>query len=79
MPSPITERPISSEELASKIDNWASTGNSDVSIVIGAEDIPHIEIVTLNQMEMDLGLNTAILFEQIYRAYRIINIHPYHK
>ncbi|WP_149096188.1 23S rRNA (pseudouridine(1915)-N(3))-methyltransferase RlmH [Paenibacillus terrae] len=74
-----TELPISSEGLASKIDNWASTGFSDVTIVIGADGIPHHEVVTLSQMEMDFGLKTAILFEQVYRAYRIINNHPYHK
>ncbi|PYE48783.1 23S rRNA (pseudouridine(1915)-N(3))-methyltransferase RlmH [Paenibacillus barcinonensis] len=74
-----TEQPISSEDLASKIDNWALTGSSDVSIVIGGNDFPHHDIVTLSQMEMDVGLKTTILFEQVYRAYRIINNHPYHK
>ncbi|MHC0038706.1 23S rRNA (pseudouridine(1915)-N(3))-methyltransferase RlmH [Pseudoneobacillus sp. C159] len=28
---------------------------------------------------MDFGLKATILFEQVYRAYRIINNHPYHK
>lgn len=30
-------------------------------------------------MEMDLGIKTLIMFEQIYRSYRIPNNEPYHK
>ncbi|KAA2302262.1 50S rRNA methyltransferase, partial [Clostridioides difficile] len=59
--------------------DWATTGNSNVSIVIGLNYTHHHNIMTLSQMEMDLGLKTTIVFEQIYRAYRIINNHPYHK
>ncbi|TKH46004.1 50S rRNA methyltransferase [Paenibacillus terrae] len=74
-----TENPISSEELANKVDNWASTGTSNVAVIIGARSTSYSESLTFSQMEMDLGLETAILFEQVYRAYRIINNHPYHK
>jgi 23S rRNA (pseudouridine1915-N3)-methyltransferase len=74
-----TGQSVSSEELATNIDNWASTGISDVSIIIGTSDIPHNVSLTLSQMEMNFELKVAILFEQIYRAYRIVNNHPYHK
>lgn len=70
---------ISSEELATTIDQWASSGLSDVSLVIGANQPIYNETMTLSQMEMDFGLTTSILFEQVYRAFRIINKHPYHK
>ncbi|MFW5437856.1 23S rRNA (pseudouridine(1915)-N(3))-methyltransferase RlmH [Paenibacillus apiarius] len=70
---------MSSEELAFTIDHKASSGVSDISIVTGATPPTYNEILTLSQMEMDFGLQTAVLFEQIYRAYRIINNHPYHK
>ncbi|WP_141334946.1 23S rRNA (pseudouridine(1915)-N(3))-methyltransferase RlmH [Paenibacillus sp. tmac-D7] len=70
---------ISSEELATTIDQWASSGLSDVSLVIGANQPTYNETMTLSQMEMDFGLTTSILFEQVYRAFRIINNHPYHK
>lgn len=70
---------ISSEELAAKLDYNASSGVSDISIVVGANSSECNETLTLSQMEMDFGLQTTILFEQIYRAYRIINNHPYHK
>ncbi|WP_342427588.1 23S rRNA (pseudouridine(1915)-N(3))-methyltransferase RlmH [Paenibacillus sp. FSL L8-0158] len=74
-----TENPISSEELANKVDNWASIGTSNVAVIIGARSTSYSESLTFSQMEMDLGLETTILFEQVYRAYRIINNHPYHK
>ncbi|WP_328592587.1 23S rRNA (pseudouridine(1915)-N(3))-methyltransferase RlmH [Paenibacillus cymbidii] len=37
------------------------------------------ERLTLSQMDMEPGLQATILFEQLYRAYRIIHNHPYHK
>lgn len=70
---------ISSEELAYKINEWGVTGLSDISIVINAENVSSNEQLTLSPMEMDAGLKTTIVFEQIYRSYRIINNHPYHK
>lgn len=70
---------ISSEELAVKLDHNASSGVSDISIVVGVKPPECNETLTLSQMEMDFGLQTTVLFEQIYRAYRIINNHPYHK
>ena len=70
---------ISSEELAVKLDQNALSGVSDISIVVGTNSFEYMETLTLSQMEMDFGLQTTILFEQIYRAYRIINNHPYHK
>lgn len=70
---------ISSEELAVKLDQNASSGVSDISIVVGANPAEYNETLTLSQMEMDFGLQTTVLVEQIYRAYRIINNHPYHK
>ncbi|MCM3624841.1 23S rRNA (pseudouridine(1915)-N(3))-methyltransferase RlmH [Brevibacillus borstelensis] len=70
---------ISSEELADKINHLGVTGKSDVSLIIGADSLPHDEVLSISSMEMDLGLKTTIIFEQIYRAYRILNNEPYHK
>ncbi|MDF2881158.1 MAG: rRNA methyltransferase [Clostridiaceae bacterium] len=70
---------ISSEELANKINNFAIDGISDISIIIGAKSIEYNESLTISPMEMDLGLKGTIIFEQIYRAYRIINNQAYHK
>ncbi|MED2009832.1 23S rRNA (pseudouridine(1915)-N(3))-methyltransferase RlmH [Brevibacillus borstelensis] len=70
---------ISSEDLADKINHLGVTGQSDVSLIIGADSVPHDEVLSISPMEMDLGLITTIIFEQIYRAYRILNNEPYHK
>lgn len=75
----ISGKSISSEELAAKLDYNASSGISDISIVVGVIPSECNETLTLSQMEMDFGLQATVLFEQIYRAYRIINNHPYHK
>ncbi|MGN7384084.1 23S rRNA (pseudouridine(1915)-N(3))-methyltransferase RlmH [Paenibacillus sp. SAFN-117] len=74
-----TKRSVSSEELAAKINGLGVSGTSDVSIIIGSELVKYDEKLTLSQMGMDTGLETTILIEQLYRAFRIINNHPYHK
>lgn len=70
---------ISSEELADKINSLAISGKSDIAFIIDIENAPWDEILSISPMEMDLGLTATILFEQIYRSYRIINNEPYHK
>jgi 23S rRNA (pseudouridine1915-N3)-methyltransferase len=70
---------ISSESLADKINTLGISGNSDIAVIIGADNFPHDEILAISSMEMDLGLMTTIAFEQLYRAYRILNNEPYHK
>lgn len=69
----------SSEKLAEKINILGVSGNSDIAIIIGAEHIPCDEILAISPMEMEPGLQATIIFEQIYRAYRILNNQPYHK
>ncbi|KAE9635662.1 23S rRNA (pseudouridine(1915)-N(3))-methyltransferase RlmH [Defluviitalea raffinosedens] len=70
---------LSSEELASKINHLGVSGKSDIAIIIGSTKANYDECLAISPMEMDLGLTATILFEQIYRAYRIINNEPYHK
>lgn len=70
---------VSSEELAVKINKYAISGNSDMAIIIGAESIVFDEHLRVSTMEMESGLLVTILFEQIYRAYRILNNQAYHK
>ncbi|MFC6334257.1 23S rRNA (pseudouridine(1915)-N(3))-methyltransferase RlmH [Paenibacillus septentrionalis] len=74
-----TQPSVSSEELAAKINDLGVSGTSDVSIIISSELNQYDEMITLSQMEMDTGLETTILVEQLYRAFRIIHNHPYHK
>ncbi|MGI6702565.1 MAG: 23S rRNA (pseudouridine(1915)-N(3))-methyltransferase RlmH [Clostridia bacterium] len=72
-------QPISSEELAERISSLALTGRSDVAVIIGAGEMECDVKIAIGPMEMDPGLMAVIVFEQIYRAYRIINSEPYHK
>lgn len=74
-----TEQPISSESFANKINSWGISGTSQVAFIIGTDFAELDERLTLSQMDMEPGLQATILFEQLYRAYRIIHNHPYHK
>nr|WP_281177212.1 23S rRNA (pseudouridine(1915)-N(3))-methyltransferase RlmH [Peribacillus loiseleuriae] len=38
---------------------------------MGSFNLRYDETLTLSQMEMDFGLKATILFEQVYRAYRM--------
>ncbi|AGA70875.1 hypothetical protein Desdi_3489 [Desulfitobacterium dichloroeliminans LMG P-21439] len=69
---------ITSEGLASKISEWGLSGIADIAIIIGTT-LPHDEVLALSSAEMALGLQATVLYEQIYRSYRIINNQPYHK
>lgn len=73
------EQPISSESFADKINTWGISGTSQVAFIIGVDFPQPDERLTLSQMDMEPGLQATILFEQLYRAYRIIHNHPYHK
>jgi 23S rRNA (pseudouridine1915-N3)-methyltransferase len=70
---------ISSEALAEKLNNFAVNSTPDIAIVIGESNFSCDEQLSLCSMEMSLGLQATVIFEQIYRAYRIINKEPYHK
>lgn len=74
----LNKKTISSEELADKIKTFGLSGISDVTIIIGA-NLPSNDTLAISPMNMDLGLITTIIFEQIYRSYRIINNQAYHK
>ena len=72
---------ISSEELAEKISSLGVGGMSDVAIVFD-EDYKGTRVdysLQISQMDLHRDLILVILYEQIYRAYRIINNEAYHK
>lgn len=71
----------SSEELASKIDTLGISGVSSICYVISDRplDFKSDEQLALSSFDMSLGLKTTILYEQIYRSYRIIHNQAYHK
>lgn len=70
---------LSSETLAEKIESYGLSLVSDISFIIGDTELKCDEQFCISPMDMDPGLETAVLFEQIYRGYRILNNEPYHK
>ena len=77
---------ISSEELATTLDNYATYGQSKVSFIIGGSLGLHPSIKKQADLSISFGritlphqLMRLVLVEQIYRAFRINHGHAYHK
>jgi 23S rRNA (pseudouridine1915-N3)-methyltransferase len=71
---------ISSEKLANKINDLGIQGYSNITIILNNEFNENIDFyLNISNMDMDTDLLLIIIYEQIYRAYRIINNAPYHK
>lgn len=77
---------ISSEELASTLEQYAIYGDSKVTFVIGgslglSEAIKKRadRSISFGRITLPHQLMRLVLMEQIYRAFRIINHHAYHK
>ncbi|MBG9980757.1 23S rRNA (pseudouridine(1915)-N(3))-methyltransferase RlmH [Facklamia sp. DSM 111018] len=77
---------ISSEDLANQLDAYATYGQSKICFIIGGS----LGLATSLKQEADWSISfgritlphqlmRVVLVEQIYRAYRIINGHAYHK
>ncbi len=82
----VAGKPISSEELAEKLDRLATRGYSRVAFVIGGSMGIHRsvldrsdEAISLSKMTFTHQMARMILAEQIYRAETIINHRPYHR
>lgn len=77
---------FTSRKFAKLISNFAVNGNSSLSFIIGGADGLDEEIIKKAHMQISLSQMTfphmmvrVILLEQIYRAFTIINNHPYHR
>lgn len=75
----------STEKLAEKMTNWRS-GSGKVDFLIGGPDglskkcLASVETTwSLSPLTFPHGLVRIILAEQLYRAWSIINHHPYHR
>ncbi|MGX7106396.1 23S rRNA (pseudouridine(1915)-N(3))-methyltransferase RlmH [Hutsoniella sourekii] len=77
---------IRSEDLAGQLDRYATYGDSKVTFVIGGslglsqavKDRADAS-VSMGRITLPHQLMRLVLVEQIYRAFRIINGHAYHK
>lgn len=77
---------VRSEDLAAQLDQYASYGDSKVSFVIGGSlglaDWVKAQadgLISLGRITLPHQLTRLVLVEQIYRAFRIIKGHAYHK
>lgn len=76
---------INTLQLAEKMQQWQSLGR-DVSIVIGGADGLHTSLKqaadfkwSLSKLTLPHAFVRVLLSEQLYRAYSIIQNHPYHR
>lgn len=74
---------LTSVNLAELFQEITCSGTSSLSFFIGynPQEFQNLSTTTLSISNLDLSsdLTTMVLFEQIYRAFRIINHQPYHK
>ena len=75
----------STEALARHMENWRMSGR-DLSLLIGGPDGLAADCLTRAQQKWSLSALTlphplvrVVLIEQIYRAWTILQNHPYHK
>ncbi len=78
-------RQFSTLELAGQLRSWLGQG-SDVAFVIGGPDgLPRSLLETMNriwslsELTFPHSLVRIIVAEQLYRAWTIVNGHPYHR
>lgn len=76
---------ITTLKLAEKFKGWLS-GGRDVSLVIGGADGLHQTVKnradwtwSLTPLTLPHGMVRVLLAEQLYRAWSVINNHPYHR
>ncbi len=77
---------LSSPEFANTIQNFANNGNGNLAFIIGGADGLSDDLKKRADLTLSFGRMTfphmmvrSFLSEQIYRAYTIINNHPYHR
>jgi 23S rRNA (pseudouridine1915-N3)-methyltransferase len=78
-------RPWSTEQLAGALRDW-QMGGQNVALLIGGPDGLSAECLSLAKQRWSLSnltyphpLVRVILSEQIYRAWSLLNNHPYHR
>jgi len=76
---------VTTLQLADKMKSWQTLGR-DVSIVIGGADGLHTSLKQqadwlwgLSKLTLPHAFVRVLLTEQLYRAYTIIQNHPYHR
>jgi 23S rRNA (pseudouridine1915-N3)-methyltransferase len=81
----VSGKRISSEMLATMMRDWLDTG-TDIAFIIGGPDGLSEELlkraaqkISLSDMTFPHALVRVMLVEQLYRAWSMLNNHPYHR
>lgn len=76
---------VTTEKLSTILDNWMQQGQ-DIALIIGGPDGVSEELlqkavlkISLSDLTFPHPLVRVIVVEQLYRAWSILNNHPYHR
>ena len=76
---------VTTEKLSGILDNWMQQGQ-DIALIIGGPDGVSEELlqkavlkISLSDLTFPHPLVRVIVVEQLYRAWTILNNHPYHR
>lgn len=76
---------VTTTQLAQRMETWLA-GGRDVALVIGGADGLHRSLKekadwlwSLSRLTMPHGMVRVVLAEQLYRAWTVIQNHPYHR
>lgn len=76
---------VTTTQLAQRMETWLG-GGRDVSLVIGGADGLHASLKqkadwlwSLSKLTLPHGMVRVVLSEQLYRAWSVIQNHPYHR
>lgn len=71
--------------FSKKLDDWLSSGQ-DVALVVGGPDGLHVDLIQQSRWQWGLSKLTlphplvrVLVAEQIYRAWSVLQNHPYHR
>ncbi|RRD96142.1 hypothetical protein EII17_01155 [Clostridiales bacterium COT073_COT-073] len=70
---------MSSEQFADWLEKQGLTGKAQLSFILTEQPEDSSSAFSLSPAAIALPMLTVLLFEQIYRAFRIIHHHSYHK
>lgn len=78
-------RDLSTKKLASMLDDWMAN-QQDIALIIGGPDGIDADLknsipqkIRLSSLTLPHPMVRVLLVEQIYRAWSILNNHPYHR
>lgn len=76
---------VTTVQLAARMETWLTSGR-DIALVIGGADGLHASVKSranwlwgLSKLTLPHGMVRVLLAEQLYRAWTVIQHHPYHR